>query len=177
MSQRPVGSSRIHDGEGYEDQSGGYSLTEDMGRLGLSTKVKGPSSPSPWDSPEPPFISTQQRCQELPGLDEVVLNNCEVRSDKSLGSEIRAPLRESRANAAIRSHKNNMMRSETSQTQWHRGGVGHVDSSPELVNSVFGGVSKEVRGKRFALLMMGDSGRWRVVHSERPAKTFPGNEK
>lgn len=67
-----------------------------------------------------------------------------------------------------------MMRSEKSQTQ--RGVLGDADISPELVNSIFGGVSEEVRGKRFALLTMDDSGRWRVAHNQRPTKTFPDNE-
>lgn len=148
-------------------------MTEEMIGLDLSTKGKDSSSLS--ESPEPPMTRMQHQYQQFPGLDEMHVNRG-GRFYKSLGSEIRAPAREFKANAAIRSHKNNMMRSERSQTRWHGGDFGDFDMSPELVKSIYGGVSKEVRGKRFALLTIDESGRWRVAHSQRPAKTFPGNE-
>lgn len=106
-----------------------------------------------------------------------MLLNRGSRSYKSLGNDIGTQAIDSKANAAFRSHNNSMMRSEWSKTQRRRGGFGDAEVSPELVTSIFGGVSKEVRGKKFALLMMDESGRWRVAHSQIPAKTFPGNEK
>lgn len=193
VSQCRVQSSQTHDDdEEYEDQFSGDSLSEEMGRLVISIKGKGPStsafstsssasssslSSSRSESSEQTSTRMQQQCRKLPELDEMLLNRGSP-SYKSLGSDIGTQAIDSQANAAFRSHNNSMMRSERSKTQRRRGGFGDAEVSPELVTSIFGSVSKEVRGRRFALLMMDDeSGRWRVAHSQIPAKTFPGNEK
>ncbi|KUI52625.1 hypothetical protein VP1G_00173 [Cytospora mali] len=198
VSQSSVVSSQTHDDEEHQDEFSGDSLAEDMTRLDIDAKGKGPlaavaassssssssmtttmsSSPSPpVSSEEPPSTRLeQQQCRRLPELDEMLLNQGD-RSYKSLGSEFRAPARVFEANAALWSHKNSTMSSEVRcKTQWHLGRFGNVDDSPELVNSIFGDISTEVRGKRLALLSMDESGRWRVACSQRPAKTFPDND-
>lgn len=145
--------------------------------LSSSSSTTSSSSPSPSESSDHASTRVQSQCRQLLGLDEMLLNRGD-RSYKSFGNENWTRARDFKANAAFRSHNNSMMRSERSKTQWHRGGFGDADIPPELANSIFGGVvSTEVRGKRFALLTMDESGRWRVAHSQRPAKTFPGNEK
>lgn len=49
--------------------------------------------------------------------------------------------------------------------------------SPELLRSIFSGISRQTRGgRRYARLGMDDTGRWRVARAADPDKTLPGDE-
>ncbi|ROW11641.1 hypothetical protein VPNG_05557 [Cytospora leucostoma] len=179
---RIVASSQTHDGgQQQQDNVSGDGLAGEMVRLGISDMGKGPSSKasSSIKSPEPPTteVQRQERQQQLPRPDEMLIK-LEDRSYESLGSMARAPAGDPEANAAaVSSHRTSTIRSERmSKTPWHRGDINNTTVSPELAKSIFGGISRTIRGKRFALLTMDDSGRWRVARSQLPAKTFPGNE-
>lgn len=182
LRHRIVASSQTHDGgQQRQDNVSGDGLAGGMVRLGISDKGKGPSSKasSLSKSPEPPTteVQRQERQQQLPGLDEMLVD-LDDRPYKSLGSVARAPAGIPEANAAaVPSHKTSTIRpARMSKTQWHRGGIDNTSISPELARSIFGGISRTIRGKRLALLTMDDSGRWRVARSQLPAETFPGNE-
>lgn len=197
VSQCHVESSQTDDDEYYEDDVSGDSVAEEMSRLDITSKEKASSalalqsflsttasssssssSPSPSNTSKLPSMKTQPQCGPLPGLDEM-LCNVEDRSYKTLDSRERAPLWGLGANAADPYHKTcTMVSGGRTKASWHRVGSDNVDISPELVHSIFGGISRMARGRRFALLMMDDeSGRWRVIRSQRPAKTFPTNER
>ena len=79
------------------------------------------------------------------------------------------------ASAAMRSHENSTRRPQrTDETQLHLDDYDSAGISPELVNSIFGGITKTFRGKRFALLVMDDSGRWRAARNQELANTSTG---
>lgn len=50
-----------------------------------------------------------------------------------------------------------------------------IGLSQELVNAIFGGITRKNGGKRLACLRMDDSGRWRVVRYSTPEGLFPSN--
>lgn len=49
--------------------------------------------------------------------------------------------------------------------------------SPELLRSIFSGITTQTRGgRKYAQLVMDDSGRWRVARAADLDKTLPGDE-
>lgn len=61
----------------------------------------------------------------------------------------------------------------SSRVGWNTG----TGPSPELLRSIFSGITKKTRGgRKYARLVMDDSGRWRVARAADPDKTLPGDE-